>query len=142
MVNQSNIRFKLTRAQNFVKWRIMMTTQFLGGGWRLKARIEWGGMQVMTINTHTPPQSHFPPLLNSRPQPSTELSFWFVLMTDFLRASQFESLVRMLTYWDLIFSGIFLTKSVPISSKTLREKSLELLHNEKQNKCISDYNCL
>ena len=63
-------------------------------------------------------------------------------MTDFLRASQFESLVRMLTYGDLIFSGIFLTKSVPISSKTLREKSLELLHIEKQNKCISDYNCL
>ena len=53
-------------------------------------------------------------------------------MTDFLRASQFESLVRMLTYGDLIFSGIFLTKSVPISSKTLREKSGVLLGGQQQ----------
>ena len=38
----------------------------------------------------------------------------------------------MLTYGDLIFSGIFLTKSVPVFSKSLREKSLELFCGKQQ----------
>ena len=38
----------------------------------------------------------------------------------------------MLTYRDLIFSGIPLTKSVPVFSESLREKSLELLDGKQQ----------
>jgi len=38
----------------------------------------------------------------------------------------------MLTFGDLIFSGISLTKSVAVFSKSLREKSLELLGGKQQ----------